>query len=383
MIFDFDLTQTESRKVEVEVNGVKHEFLGNFQTPYILFPIASRVNTLYDLPPQVPLEVSAYDFERIKSYLARKGIPGSFESVRMQEAYLVREDKFGRIVRERVESIRPGLYEQPVYPDNYKYYMTDDSGRNYLVEALERAKASGIEKMFGPAHYLFALAMSNKETAEATINSTARVQDEMFPEYYARLQKELKKLARNKKGLRDIPYYQLRYMPNFALFQSASAEEFEQFVLAREGGRHLIGKRKAAGVEEKILKILENTLTVPADERLSADGRSRANLHYVIFIDNDQHNLNAVARLFKRYSGMGYIPIKYGIFNLGSEQQIRESGRPQFAILEPLGHYREATAEEIIGEPRSPSAEQKAFIEQFKKDGLSACRSYLRVVNEQ
>ena len=124
-----------------------------------------------------------------------------------------------------------------------------------------------------------------------------------------------------------------------------SLPEFEQYGLGGDVARQKVN----------ILMELATRLgRVPlgtSDERLHPNGKEVGEFHFVIFADDNQETIELAVKECQAMVQSRRVPVKFGIFNMGYRSDIIASGRPQFAIIEPGGTFRQATDLERIGEP--------------------------------
>ncbi|MBY0369166.1 hypothetical protein K2X33_00670, partial [bacterium] len=235
---DFDNTLIETR----ESAG------GTFETPFVLFRIEQRANTLQS-PPSGPAEVllNPIEFHRNKAYFGKgNGEPGALN----REMTLKDGSK-----------ITPGEYYLR-NPDSYRYFFSTP-GRNNVLEDLKAAEKRDPEGKWKAAFWPNMVEqLSNPESAKHFGLITARGHSKQDWEEFFQYLKE--------QG-------HIKYLPNFKLFHNVSLADYDQFSLRWNTAR------QKAGV---LAEIVQHLGRLPNQEsRLNPDGDATEPYHYVIFAD--------------------------------------------------------------------------------------------------
>lgn len=299
-LFDLDNTLFESRK----------EFNGSFQTKVQLYQVARRANTLQDeiKTPKV-IEVSWEDFERIYNDLSK-----SYESNGTVGKKFTLSD--GKV-------IEPANYYARG-TDSFKYYYPGENGENYLIEDFKKALKIKSGNWKGPAWDLFKHLLSNPETAKNVGIITMRSGTKQLKEFF-------EFLTTINEGGEPL----LNHSPNAKLYMTISAPQFDKYTLD-----YALHDMKLAKAD-----VLENYIQLMGRTELK-----NSEQHYLVFAEDNQQTNEKVAKVFQKYTQNRIYPIKFGLLNAGNKSEVKNSGRPQFAIVEAGGTFRKATEEEVIGD---------------------------------
>lgn len=309
ILLDFDGVIVQSRAAEVDEHG-------GFPTRFRLFKNFYRSNTLQSTEGADFIDVTAAELEAMESYIAKAdGKPGSLNKVFK--------------LSNGVEII-PGHYHLRT-PDSFFQFHEGKDGTNYLVKALKEALARDPSGKSWKGKYwdYFVTLLSHPETAKQVGIVSARAHStKEWMEFFEVLKAE---------GL-------IQNLPNPQVIFSISRRDFDRFSLDFNST-----KQKTALLEEIAIQLGRRPLT-SSDLRIDADGRGYAKTHSLIYIEDRPEIVESVAHMFRRLATGRIVPVKFSIFNAGSEQEIRDLGRPALTILTSTGLYRAAGRSEIWGD---------------------------------
>ncbi len=319
-LVDFDQTLVESRR----------EFGGNFRTAYRLFRIDQRANTLQDVASGPRhIDVNPIDYHRIEKDLGRgQGKPGRFRKVKLEDGTTFIAGEY--MLRN---------------PDSFIFYgVHQDEPRNYLLEDFKAAEKS-TGRFQGELWSLMQYALSNKHSSQHFGVITARGHTKKHWMDFFRYLK-------NKKGKsgKHTPY--INYLPNPTYIHNTSHPDYDQFDLDWDKAKQKIG------VLERTIRDLGRVPVSDSDVRLHPDGKIHEKFHTLVYADDNQASLEAAVDLFRQYIWAGVYPIKFIVINTGLKTEIRQTQRPQYAVMKLDGTFRQASYLERLGEPADLTEEQ-------------------------
>lgn len=310
VLFDFD-------GVIVETRADRLEGAVGFPTRFKLFRNFKRATPLQPVPegPEV-VWATAAELEAMQFDLSRgDGKPGS----------LSKEFQLSSGVK-----IIPGEYHLRT-PDSYEEFHEGRGGRNHLLEAFqlaEKTDPSG-KTWKGPAWESMVMLLSTVETARTfgLLSARGHSRDE-WAQFFFYLKK---------KGY-------IKFLPEMDHVFSVSRPEFDRF-----DTHYNSVHQKRNLLEQFSLQLARKPLT-HLDLRKDSEGRGYQESHYLIFVDDRPEIIEAVAHLFRTLATGRIVPVKFGLFNAGTAEEVKALGRPQFTIVTSYGQYRPALPDEIFGE---------------------------------
>lgn len=333
-VFDFHGVIVETRADRVGKDG-------GFPQRFRLFRNFIRSNNLQKAPDgPATVDVTPAELEKIEKLIARAdGRPGT----------LNRSFK----TSQGVEFI-PGEYHLRT-PDSYFRFHEDVQGQNHLLEALNEAEArdpSG-KSWRGRFWDMMVQVLSKPETAKSfcLVSASGHSRREWMEFFQA---------------LKDKGYIQ--NLPDADLMFSVSRREYDRYSLTFDSTQ-----QKTELLEDLALQLGRKPLA-KGDLRTDPDGRGFQGLHSMIVIEDRPEIVESVAHMFRRLATGRVVPVKFGIFNGGTESEVRALSRPQFTIITSTGLYREASPKEIWGETHSfsSSGAQRACANALRKAALRA-----------
>lgn len=306
---DFDNTVVETR----------YGMGGSFVTKFVLFRIGVRHSLLENdlIEPEI-IEVTPFDMERMRSELApNERTPGNIAT---------------RFTLSNGSMIIPGHYLIRPFESHIYFRSHSDPTKNHLLEQLNLAlEKTPRDAWKGPFFEVLKTLLSHEESASAVAILTARDQKPEFIQFWQRL--------------KDLNY--IEHIPNPDLHFGVNSPAFDIY-----GGYNENAKRKR-GVLEDAIKLMLKVPVGEHDMTLAPSGRGLRPQHSIIFVDDQETNLEQAIELFRRYARMNpnpRVPIKFGVFSMGSETEMRSARRPRFGIMREDGTFRPATPGEIHGE---------------------------------
>lgn len=282
--FDYDGTIVENRKI----------YDGTHSTTHVLFHIqeaGSHHIAGISRGPET-LEVSQQDYHRMIDSLGEgQGKPGAINLT---------------ITLEDGRQVRPGMYF-PMFPDTFKYFRESlDPSRNYLLEDFIRAEEKSPKGEFrGRFWDVFTSWCEKEDSAKRFTIFTAR----------GHSQKEWNELFDYmiKKGY-------IKFPPGRVV--NLSRKEYDKY-----GAPGDMPTRKANYIGEQIQLI--SRIDLP-------QGRQ----HVVVLADDEKRNVDKIAEKLESLAFSGRYPVRMLIGNAGLRTEIRESRRPEFAVIEPGSSFR-------------------------------------------
>jgi hypothetical protein len=306
---DFDNTIVETRS----------RMGGTFVTKFVLFRIGARHTLLENdlIEPEI-IEVTPIEMERMRSELAlNERTPGNIAT------HFTLSDG---------SMIIPGHYFIRPFESHIYFRSHSDPSKNHLLNQLNLALGKAPRDAWkGPFFEVLKTLLSNEDSVPAVAILTARDQKREFIQFWQRL--------------KDLNY--IEHTPNPDLHFGVNAPAFDIY-----GGYNENAKRKRGILEDAIKSMLK----VPVNEQdmtLAPSGRGLRPQHSIIFVDDQESNLQQAVVLFRHYARMNpnpRVPIKFGVFSMGSETEMRSARRPRFGIMREDGTFRQATPGEIHGE---------------------------------
>jgi hypothetical protein len=292
---------------------------GTFVTKFVLFRIGARHSLLENdlIEPEI-IEVTPIEMERMRSELAlNERTPGNIAT------HFTLSDG---------SMIIPGHYFIRPLESHINFRSHSDLSKNHLLDQLNLALGKAPQDAWkGPFFEVLRTLLSHEESVPTVAILTARDQKREFIQFWQRL--------------KDLNY--IEHIPNPDLHFGVNAPAFDIY-----GGYNENAKRKRGVLEDAIKSMLK----VPVNEHdltLAPSGRGFRPQHSVIFVDDQESNLEQAIELFRRYARLNpnpRVPIKFGVFSMGSETEMRSARRPRFGIMREDGTFRPATPGEIHGE---------------------------------
>lgn len=287
-IFDWDNTLVENRQSKS----------GTFSSKIIIYRINQRLNLLQtqaDGPEE--LHITQQDYKRIESHLGKgEGRPGSI----------------GREVE-----LDNGLKIQPAdyymrNPDSYRFFREGNSPKeNHILNAFKEAELNqnGVTWQ-GPLWKYFVELCSTQEGADSVIIATAR--GHSTDEWDVLFDYMVKKRY-------------IRFKPNSKRVYNLNRPEFDHY--SGQGGSYgtdlvNVPERKAALVDDLLESI--RRIPLPNGEK-----------HEVLVADDDQLNLEAIAKVFRSKAFGNRLSARMILVNAGNVKEVRESSRPEVSYIEP------------------------------------------------
>lgn len=324
-IFDFDGTLAEDR----QVRG------GSFNPKFIIYRNNQRLNLLQDIAtgPE-ELLITAQDLRLIKDHLGNgEGRPGTVG---------------------RKAELQDGTKIQPAdyylrYPDSLRYFRESTKpGENHLLATFIEAEKDVAKKdtdtskrgikWQGPLWGMFVSLCETQAGADSVGIITARGHsrqewNELF-DYW------LKKRY-------------IRFKPDIDRVYNVTRPEFDFY--SNHGGAHGMD---AVNVPERKAMILQEIIM---DMKRVNPGAGQK--HELYFAEDNQENLNRVAKLFRHVAYGNYAPVRMVLINAGLTTEIRESERPEVS-------YIEANSKTFVSMPR-----EQFFVPVTKQTAVSKARS--------
>lgn len=327
ILLDFDGSVVNFRK----------DLGGSFETTYRIFRLTYRANTLQAIPsgPEY-LDVSGGELFEIRNQLAAgEGKPGT-----LNKTYTLRSGlKF-----------TPGEYFLKD-PESYFRFFAAPKGSNYLLEDFKAAEArdrsgkSWQGRFWDPMTKI----LSTQEGANALSLISARGHShEEWVEFF--------------EYLRSQGY--IKFVPK--RFMSISTREFDRFSLTGD-----VTAQKMGVAEEVALRVLAFKPVTEKDLRLNPDGDGMGYYHGLLLIEDDPRTVDAVVHAFRGLAQSKLAPIKFGVFHMGPDQEVKDWGKPRFTILTDDGVYRPARGKEILGDLNIPEGKVKTM---SRPRGHQTCR---------
>jgi len=292
---------------------------GLFHSNFILYRIDVRANTLQEIQstPYEVLVTGAELFE-IKNMLGRgNGRLGMLNTkVRL---------------RTGVEII-PGNYYLRT-PESYRYHRSGE-GVNYLLEdfkAAEASEAAGVRGTWKGQYWdSMVELLKDPETASSFGILTSRGQEPKdWKEFF--------------NYLRERGY--IENLPNLDMVHNVSLHRYDALSLSQD-------------VVEQKVRIVEKTAKalsrVPMDRTrkvLHPNGFEMTDdFHTIVITENDPHAVDKLYDRLKLIAQSKIFPVKFVLVNLGTPEEIIQSGRPANLVIRPDGGMRPAREEELTGE---------------------------------
>ncbi len=307
LLLDADDTIFESR---IERGGV-------FSTPIRVFRVDERTNTLQPIArgPET-VDLSAQDYERLQFLLTREdGIPGSQQSFKLESG----------------ATIIPAEYRL-IAPQSYIFFNEGMDGTNHLLArfklAEKQASAEEGKTFKGPLWDLMISCLNDADCAPGfgvvTARGHSRAEWAEFFQY-----------------LKDHGY--IKYLPDERLIHNVARPEYDRF------GRSITSRK--LGLVSEYATLLERSPYSANDLRLNATGDSTALSHYLVYGDDHTDIVEGMTERFRSLAmaRRGPYTVKFGIVLGGNAKEVRDTGRPQFAIVQPSGTFRGAELSEMFG----------------------------------
>ncbi len=320
-VVDFDGVIIETRADRVGSGA-------GFPTRFRLFRNFFRSNALQAAPsgPEF-IEVTTAELEAMEPYLAK----GDGRTGTQNKVFKLSSG----------QEVIAGEYHLRS-PDSYYQHHEGAQGTNWLLKAFKEAEARDPKgkSWKGPFWDYMTKILSSPETAHNFSILTARAHSrEEWQEFFSYLKK---------RG-------HIKNLPSMDLIFAVSRREYDRFNL------HFDSTEQKMGVLQELALQLGRRPLKKSDMVKDADGRGHSLSHFLVYVEDRPEIVEAAAHLFRRMAQARVIrtaPVKFGIFNGGTAQEVKDLGRPQFTVLTPHGVYRQAELAEIWGEHpalRSPS----------------------------
>jgi hypothetical protein len=324
-IFDVDGPLFYSKKNSQKTVGV-------YGTPVKLFKIRNRPNLWVEAPntPDV-IEVSIHDLDEL---LTR------FNIVTQQYETLLSpgEGRFGQIhqtVKLNGVEFVPGYYFIKV-PESFEYFHEAPAGRNYLLEAYQKAReldrqdlGSFKGRYFDAFQELMSLTQAEADNV-GVLSSRSHVREE-----WAGLTQEMIQDGEIKFNLDPSNIYMV-----------GRASEHQDHGIQVDD----IDTRKIELLKAKIFELAD----VPeeyAENVINPNGDGEARMHVLHYIENDQKIFMRAVKELRSLATMrmhgNRILVKVILSNAGDDWQVEQSRLPRHMVIGTNGVYRQARQGEI------------------------------------